>query len=203
MPNPTTLLSMRTSLFLQQKAHPYITGRLLDAGCGSKPYKRLFHELVTEWVGLDARPVAEHTGYIEENDFDDESFDSILCTNVIQYCPDPQIAVAELARVLKPGGCLIITAPNTAKDDATHRYTFTLAGLRELCTRQGLTIIESSVTTGLFADEFEAFLAWGKYALQVPREFRGFIEHLDRDYPLLSVAIARKEPPDDSQKPHV
>jgi SAM-dependent methyltransferase len=195
MPNPTTISAMRTTLYLQQKAHPHMHGRLLDAGCGSKPYKRLFHELVDEWVGLDARPVGDVLGYIEENNFDDESFDTVLCTNVIQYCPDPQIAVAEMARVLKPGGCLIITAPNTAKDDDSYRYTFTLVGLRELCTRQSLVLVDAGVTNGLFADEFEAFLAHGRYQTQAPKELHGFIQHLDRNYPILSAVIARKEAP--------
>lgn len=51
-------------------------------------------------------------GSILEIPFDDNYFDIVLCTEVIEHTPDPKIAVAELARVVKKGGILIITVPN-------------------------------------------------------------------------------------------
>ncbi|MEB3234631.1 MAG: methyltransferase domain-containing protein [Cyanobacteriota bacterium] len=41
----------------------------------------------------------------------DHSFDAVLCTEVFEHLPDPQLALKELARVLKPGGQLMLTAP--------------------------------------------------------------------------------------------
>jgi len=42
---------------------------------------------------------------------DDESFDCILCTEVLEHVPDAVAAIREFSRILKPGGILIITAP--------------------------------------------------------------------------------------------
>jgi SAM-dependent methyltransferase len=196
MPSATVLATMRTTLFLQNTAHQYINGRLLDAGCGSMPYKRLLSPLTTEWVGLDARPVGDIEAYMEENGQPDESFDTVLCTDALQYCPDPQIAVAELARVLKVGGHLILTTPNTRADDGTARWSFPLGGLKELTTRAGLVPVEVTAIHGLFSDEYEAFLAWGKYGIPAPKEIRGLFESLDKRFPLLSAVIARKEVPE-------
>ena len=41
----------------------------------------------------------------------DGSFDAILCSEVFEHIPDPTKAVGEFARLLKPGGTLILTAP--------------------------------------------------------------------------------------------
>jgi len=40
------------------------------------------------------------------------SFDFVICSEVIEHTVDPALAVSELARVLRPGGVLIITVPN-------------------------------------------------------------------------------------------
>jgi 2-polyprenyl-3-methyl-5-hydroxy-6-metoxy-1,4-benzoquinol methylase len=44
--------------------------------------------------------------------FDPESFDFVICSEVIEHTVEPSRAVSELARVLRPGGVLIITVPN-------------------------------------------------------------------------------------------
>lgn len=44
--------------------------------------------------------------------FDDESFDYILCWGVLMHIPDIDKAISELARVLKPGGVLILNENN-------------------------------------------------------------------------------------------
>jgi ubiquinone/menaquinone biosynthesis C-methylase UbiE len=42
---------------------------------------------------------------------DNESFDAVLCSEVLEHLPHPDLAIKELSRLLKPGGTLLLTAP--------------------------------------------------------------------------------------------
>jgi len=101
--------------------------RLLDAGAGECHYKKLCGHL--RYVSQD---LAEYTGHgssvgLQQAKWDtsavdiicditaipepDASFDAILCTEVLEHLPEPAPALRELARLLKLGGTLIVTAP--------------------------------------------------------------------------------------------
>jgi SAM-dependent methyltransferase len=101
--------------------------RLLDAGAGESQYRRFCGHLL--YVSQD---LAEYTGQgnsvgLQQANWDtsaidivcditaipepDASFDAVLCTEVLEHLPEPVSALRELARLLKPGGTLIITAP--------------------------------------------------------------------------------------------
>ncbi|MCS7007887.1 MAG: class I SAM-dependent methyltransferase [Thermoleophilia bacterium] len=80
--------------------------RVLDVGCGVKPYAPLFTPYADAYVGVD--PVesvhAELRGAVEDLPVEDASFDVVLCNQVLEHCEDPARAVAELRRVTAPGG---------------------------------------------------------------------------------------------------
>ena len=79
--------------------------RVLDVGCGPKPYYPFFAERATEYVGVDVvHPAAELRGSVEALPVGDGSFDIVLCTQVLEHCDDPAQAVRELYRVTAPGG---------------------------------------------------------------------------------------------------
>lgn len=46
--------------------------------------------------------------------FEDASFDVVVCSEVLEHLFEPQLSVAEVIRVLRPGGRLIVTVPNSA-----------------------------------------------------------------------------------------
>ena len=85
--------------------------RLLDVGCGQKPYRPLFEAYVREYVGLDFAegPHADLIGPIEELPIADASFDVVLCTQVLEHAHDPVQAVRELHRVTAPGGRVLLS----------------------------------------------------------------------------------------------
>ncbi|HET8528723.1 MAG TPA: class I SAM-dependent methyltransferase [Gaiellaceae bacterium] len=96
----------------------------LDAGCGDGRYlAALAAELPARRAGVDLssriletaaqRVEADYRqASLESLPFDDGSFDLVLCTQVIEHVPRPELAVFELARVLRPGGRLVISTDN-------------------------------------------------------------------------------------------
>jgi len=94
-----------------------LSGRLLDFGCGQKPYAHIFAH-VDEYIGLDTY----NSGHPQEHyadvyydgwdiPFPDNHFDSILSTEVFEHVPDLDHSLSELNRVLRTGGYLLATVP--------------------------------------------------------------------------------------------
>ena len=108
--SPTFLLRAPLSAWLQDEARRaaerYGSYRVLDVGCGVKPYYPFFREHATEYVGVDVveNPAADLQGSVEALPVPDASFDVVLCTQVLEHTLDPQQAVRELRRVTAPGG---------------------------------------------------------------------------------------------------
>ena len=90
--------------------------RVLDVGAGEAPYRELFEH--TEYVTSDwthsvhpgARAV-DIVGPAEDLPIDDEAFDHILLTEVLEHTPDPTAVLTEMHRILRPGGELHMTTP--------------------------------------------------------------------------------------------
>lgn len=134
---------------------PRTRGRMLDVGCGDKPYEHLFRPYVSEYVGVEheatfSATAAEARGKAdvlydgERLPFPDASFDVVMSVQVLEHTPHPEALIAEMARVLRPDGLLILSAPFSFRlHEEPHDYfRFSPHGLRELCGRAGLVIEE-------------------------------------------------------------
>ncbi|MEO6694372.1 MAG: methyltransferase domain-containing protein, partial [Ignavibacteria bacterium] len=117
-------------------------GKLLDLGCGNKPYSKIYDEVCDSSIGCDV-PFSLHTKsnvevqcYAEDIDkhFEQEYFDCIICTEVLEHTLNDQKVVANIYKILKPGGNLIISAPFTyVLHEAPHDYRrYTLFGLKNI-----------------------------------------------------------------------
>jgi 2-polyprenyl-3-methyl-5-hydroxy-6-metoxy-1,4-benzoquinol methylase len=110
--------------------------RVLEIGCGSGTFAAWMAESgAAEVVGQDfsAVPISHATerfrhdnltfsvGNIEAIDAPAESFDLAVSCETIEHVPHPAKAVAELARVLRPGGTLLLTTPNYMSLSGLHR----------------------------------------------------------------------------------
>jgi len=74
--------------------------------------------------------------------FEPASFDTVICTQVAEHVPEPLRLFAECARVLRPGGHLILTTPQTEEThEQPHDYfRYTRYGLQYLAVAQGLHV---------------------------------------------------------------
>lgn len=83
------------------------TELVLDVGSGGADQHVLFPNRTT--IDVDPARNPEIIGDAQEMPFADATYSTILCTEVLEHIPDPQKAVDEMYRVLKPGGTLILT----------------------------------------------------------------------------------------------
>ena len=83
--------------------------RVLDVGCGVKPYYPFFEPYASEYVGVDVveNPAADLQGAVESLPVEDASFDLVLCVQVLEHAEDPAKGVHELRRVVAPGGAVL------------------------------------------------------------------------------------------------
>lgn len=100
-----------------------VRGRLLDIGCGAQVFRDLVPAGVT-YVGIDTADAKSRFGYevpdthyFEGDDWGiaDASFDTALCTEVLEHIPEPAPFLARAARCLRPGGRLVLTVPFAAR----------------------------------------------------------------------------------------
>jgi SAM-dependent methyltransferase len=90
--------------------------RVLDVGAGDAPYRELFAHTeyrTTDWE-QSPHEGAEHVDFVgpaEQLPVADAAFDVALCTQVLEHVPEPARVLAELARVLRPGGRLYLSVP--------------------------------------------------------------------------------------------
>jgi SAM-dependent methyltransferase len=114
--------------------------RVLDVGCGVKPYYPFF-ERAASYVGLDVveNPAADVIGPVEAMPLEDASFDIVLCNQVLEHCDDPPQAVRELRRVTAPGGRVLASTHGVQvyHPSPTDLWRWTHAGLERLFRENG------------------------------------------------------------------
>ena len=160
------------------------SGVLLDVGVSEGPYRSVFEPVVDRYVGLEyppsildkqpdlwnildrAKKSVDVFGDGNCLPFEDASFDTVLCTEVLEHLPEPSVVLGEIARVLKPGGRLLATVPfsQPLHELPGDYYRFTPSALEHLLDGAGLQV-ESITPRGNFASAMGAslsqfFLRW-------------------------------------------
>jgi SAM-dependent methyltransferase len=122
--------AVRKPLLEWLTAQPFAGARVLDVGCGDRPYEALLAGAATV-VGFDVpgNPYADVHGSIDAIPVEDASFDVVLCLQVLEHVPEPAAAVRELRRVVKPGGRVLLSThgvyPFHPNPDDLWRWTST------------------------------------------------------------------------------
>jgi SAM-dependent methyltransferase len=148
--------------------------RILDAGAGHQPYRELFAHceyLASDWAGsvYDAHLDADIVAPLHDLPIGDRVLDAVLCTQVLEHVPNPREALAEISRVLKPGGKLFLTAPLSwpLHEEPYDFYRYTNHGLREIVAGAGLEVesIDGSTsyftTVAILLEAAPSVLGWG------------------------------------------
>ncbi len=124
---------------------PCVKGRLLDVGCGRRPYQHSFFAAASQYIGVDflldrSEPdvVCSALGL----PFAADAFDTVVSTEVLEHVPDPLLALREMRRVLKPGGCLILSTPMywPRHDVPCDFFRYPYDGLLHLVNESGLQL---------------------------------------------------------------
>jgi len=143
---------------------PRARGRLLDVGCGNKPYEEYFRPYVSEYLGIEHEATFETTfagNGARRADilydgvklpFPDRSFDTVLNVQVLEHTPNPGRLVGEMSRVLKDDGLLILIAPFQFRlHEQPHDYfRYSSHGLRHLCEEAGMEVLEIHPQGGMW-----------------------------------------------------
>lgn len=118
--------------------------RVLDVGCGEMPYRELFEGRCADYIGCDLYSKLDDVVKCPADDlaFEDASFDTIVCFQVLEHVTKPWRVIEECARVTRPGGTLILTVPFMFPYHASpyDYYRYTTSGLRHLAERAGYTV---------------------------------------------------------------
>jgi len=161
----------RHSLYREIRAFSSNTSkeaRILDIGCGIKPYRNLF--TTDHYTGIDI------AGGGHEDDaktvdsfydghtipFSDNSFDTLICTQVLEHADDPEVLAKECARVLKDGGTAFFSMPFTYPEhEVPYDFRrFTRFEHQRLFKKNAFSEINIKQTTGIFGTFGQLFVIW-------------------------------------------
>lgn len=129
--------------------------RVLDAGAGKRPYAMVFKQHRYESCDMPGG------FYVHKHDFEcwlddipqpENSYDAVVLTQVLEHVPDPQAVLRELARILKPGGKLLLSVPlnSPLHGEPWHFFQFTHYAIAELAHCTGFKASEIEKVGGAF-----------------------------------------------------
>lgn len=97
-------------------------GKLLDIGCSSGEFMYLAQKLGYSVTGVELNPrtaaiarengLTVHVGTLDKSPFKPGEFDVVHMGDLIEHVPDPTMLIRDVAKLLKPGGDIIIVTPN-------------------------------------------------------------------------------------------
>jgi SAM-dependent methyltransferase len=172
-------------------------GRLLDVGCGEKPYEHIFRPYVEAYTGIEYQQTFERTESSARKKkpdlyydgvtipFEDSTFDTVISIQVLEHTPRPQHLVNEMARVVKRDGLVALSAPLSFRlHEEPHDYfRYTPHGLDSMMQAAGLVMEECWPQGDLWtvlAHKFNSHLAFRVARLDVLAQRMGKLGHEDR-----------------------
>lgn len=147
-------------------------GNLLDVGCGKMPYRQylLENSKIVHYTGLDIEVALEYDKQVKPDyvwdgtkmPLADHSYSTVLATEVLEHCPDPEIILKEIFRVLKPEGVFFFTVPFlwNLHEVPNDEYRYTPFALERLLRKAGFNEIKVKATGGWHASMAQMLGLW-------------------------------------------
>lgn len=135
----------------------YASKKILDVGCGNKPYESLFNTTKENYVGCDVVQSSEKKVDVickaTAISFEENSFDTAFSTQVMEHVDNSDLMMSECNRVLKPGGIFILSVPLCWElhEEPYDFFRFTKYGLKKLCDRNNFEVLEIIPNGGKWA----------------------------------------------------
>jgi ubiquinone/menaquinone biosynthesis C-methylase UbiE len=157
---------------------------VLDAGSGDAPYKSFFQH--TRYESADFEKVdkryasSTYVCDLQRIPVEDGRFDFIILTQVLEHVPEPRLVLAELYRVLRPGGAMMYSAPlfYEEHEQPYDFYRYTQFGLRHLLGSAGFIIDRLDWLEGYFGTVGYQLNTMARYLPRKPRDFGdGIVGH--------------------------
>lgn len=160
---------VRRGLYLRiRRMAALANGRVMDFGAGSSPYRHLFN--CAEYIAVDVETSGHPTGrkvatvYYDGRTlpFAPDHFDFVLAAEVLEHVFNIDEILAELNRVLRPGGRLLLTVPFVwGEHEQPHDFArYTTFGLRALMERHGFDVEDHAKTTGYLPTVCQMLVAY-------------------------------------------
>ncbi len=147
----------------------YITGRVLDFGAGHQPYKELIESMygVTSYTPFD-NPNFPETRVINGSKYIDDlnkirgTFQTVVCTQVVQYTLHPLKIAENIYSLLGAGGHVILTYPTCWDEDKSKDYIrYTQLGIEKIFNISGFNKIKNEARRKIYFDDFSFSLGGG------------------------------------------
>jgi SAM-dependent methyltransferase len=142
----------------------FVKGNTLDIGCGNKPYEALFKNIATNYIGCDI--MQSHQNVVDiicpatKLNFENNTFDTVFSTQVIEHVEDHQAMVSEASRVLKFNGIAIFTIPFCWElhEEPYDFFRFSKYGIKYLFEKNGFEIVLLKPNGGKWAATLQTLL---------------------------------------------
>jgi SAM-dependent methyltransferase len=123
-------------------------GTFLDVGCGTMPFRRYVETRVERYDSLDIEPRVPGVTFVSDicamPMVRTNGYDGALCSEVLEHVGDPQRALLEVHRILRPGGKLLLSVPFLARlhEEPRDYFRYTRHGLAHLLAGGGFQVVE-------------------------------------------------------------
>jgi len=163
---------------------PNIKGKILDIGCGKKPYEEYFSPQSQSYIGLEYAKTLHGLKSVDVLGdslllpFKDSSFDSAVSFQVMEHVQEPKKFLSEVFRILKPDGHFLLTTPFIwgEHEQPYDFYRYTRFGLQYLAEKTGFEIIEIKPDTKFWST---TVLRFNYYLLRFARgRYKSFLKLL-------------------------